>query len=146
VSDTDVEVAIDCFCGDAHFACSGELDGVPDQVEQHLGQALLVADADRKRLCHFCLERDFLRLRERLGRHPYCLDDALDRVFGHVQAELPRCDLSDVENGVDEAQQVLAVGADASEHVEQFLAEWLIEMTPTAEPSDYGPGINELQH
>ena len=36
--------------GDAHLAGVGELDGVADQVEQHLRQTLLVAEADRQAL------------------------------------------------------------------------------------------------
>ena len=46
VGHADGEVAVDCGRGDAHLAGIGELDGVADQVEQHLGEALLVADAD----------------------------------------------------------------------------------------------------
>ena len=41
---------------DAHLAGVGELDGVADQVEQHLGEALLVAEADRQGLGHLGLE------------------------------------------------------------------------------------------
>src|SRR5262249_45429841 len=44
-------------------------------------------------------------------------------VLSHVQGELAGFDLGDVQNGIDEAQQVLAVGADAGEGVERFLAE-----------------------
>ena len=39
------------------------------------------------------------------------LDHAVDEVFPEVQAELAGLDLGDVEHGVDEAQEVLAVGA-----------------------------------
>ena len=43
------------------------------------------------------------------------------RVLAEVQAELAGLDLGDVEHGVDQAQQVLAVGADAGEGVHRFL-------------------------
>src|SRR5262249_44656913 len=41
--------------------------------------------------------------------------------------ELAGLDLGDVEHGVDETQQMLAVGADAGERIERFLAEGLVE-------------------
>ena len=49
------------------------------------------------------------------------------RVLGEVQAELAGLDLGDVEHGVDEAQQVLAVGADAREGVHRFLGQRPVE-------------------
>ena len=42
------------------------------------------------------------------------------RVLAEVQAELAGLDLGDVEHGVDEAQQVLAVGADARERIQSI--------------------------
>ena len=47
VGDRHREVAVLGFCRDAHLAGVGELDGVADQVKQHLGQSLLVAEANR---------------------------------------------------------------------------------------------------
>ena len=41
------EVTIVSGRGDAHLSRVRELDGVADQIEEHLRQALLVADADR---------------------------------------------------------------------------------------------------
>src|SRR5262249_8019116 len=48
-------------------------------------------------------------------------------VFGYVESELAGLDLGDVKDGVDEAQQMLAVGADAGEGIERFLGQRAIE-------------------
>ena len=114
------EVAVRGRRGDAHLARVGELDGVADEVEKHLGEALLVAKADRQALGDIGLERELLGLRQRLGRRPHRLDHALDRVFAEVQAELTGLDLGDVEHRVDQPQQVLAVGADARERIQSI--------------------------
>jgi hypothetical protein len=53
----DVEVAVDCLGGHAHLASVGELDGVAHEVEKHLGETLLVAEASGQRLGHLSLER-----------------------------------------------------------------------------------------
>ena len=45
VSHGNSEVAVRGRRGDAHFARVGELDGIADEVEKHLGEALLVAQA-----------------------------------------------------------------------------------------------------
>ena len=42
------EVAIVSGRGDAHLSRVRELDGVADQIEEHLREALLVAEADRQ--------------------------------------------------------------------------------------------------
>src|SRR5262245_16198971 len=44
-----------------------------------------------------------------------------------LRVKLAGLDLGDVEHGIDEAQQVLAVGADAGEGIERFLSLWLVE-------------------
>src|SRR5215510_15757695 len=55
------------------------------------------------------------------GGRAHGLEDASDGVLGHVQGELTGLDLGDVAYGIDEAQQVLAVGADAGERIQRFL-------------------------
>src|SRR5262249_52977637 len=49
VGNADIEVAIHGLRGNSYFAGVGELDGVADQVEEHLGQALLITEAKRQR-------------------------------------------------------------------------------------------------
>ena len=78
VGHADGEVAVHRCRRDAHLAGVGELDGVADEVEQHLREALLVAEADRQRLGNVGLERELLGLGERLGRRAHRLDHALD--------------------------------------------------------------------
>ena len=48
--------------------CVGELDGVADEVEQHLGEPPLVAAAGRQAGRHVDLERQLLARGQRLGR------------------------------------------------------------------------------
>src|SRR5262249_35681552 len=55
IGHADVEVAVDRLGGHAHLAGVRELDGVAHEVEQHLGEALLIAQADRKGLGHLSL-------------------------------------------------------------------------------------------
>src|SRR5262245_61850871 len=56
VAHTDGEVTIHGLGRDTHLTGIGELDGVADEVEQHLGEALLVAEADRQVLGDVGLE------------------------------------------------------------------------------------------
>src|SRR5262249_34634462 len=64
--------------------------------------------------------RELLALGQRLGGRAHRLHYALDAIFGHVQCELAGLNLGDVEHGIDEAQEMLAVGADAGKSVERF--------------------------
>src|SRR5215831_1344011 len=123
----DRKVAVDRFGAHAHLARVGELDGVANEIEQHLREALFVAKANWERLVHGRRQGELLVLRERLGCRAHRLNHALDRVFGHVEGELAGFDLGDVEHGVDKAQQVLAVGADAGEGIERFRSLRLVE-------------------
>src|SRR5215470_4693527 len=45
----DGEMAVPRTRGDAHLAGVGELDGIAHEVEEHLREALLVAEPDRER-------------------------------------------------------------------------------------------------
>src|SRR5262245_48855043 len=64
--------------------------------------------ANWKRLVHGRFERELLVLRKRLGGRAHGFHHALDRVLGHV-LNWPDSIWGDVEHGVDEAQDVLAV-------------------------------------
>src|SRR5262245_35341559 len=127
IGHADGEVAVDRLGNHAHLAGVRKLDGVAYEIEEHLGKALLIAETNGQGLGHLGRERELLILGERLGGRAYRLDYALDGVFGHVQGELTGLDLGNVEHGIDEAQQVPAVGADAGERVQGFLAEGLVE-------------------
>src|SRR5215475_2462138 len=107
----DGEVAILGRDAHAHFSYVGELDCVADEVEQHLGKPLFVAEPHGHGFGYFGLERKLLVLRQRLGRGAHRLDDDLDRILRHVQGELFGFDLSDIKHRVDEPKEVLAVGA-----------------------------------
>src|SRR5215831_6948055 len=121
------EIAVPRAGGNTHLSCVRELYGIANEIEQHLCKALFVSEASWKRLVHGRRERELLVLGERLGGGAHRLDHALDGVFAHVQGELSGLDLGNVEHGVDEAQEVLAVRADAGERVERLLAEGFVE-------------------
>src|SRR5262245_29970547 len=127
VRHADGEVAVDGFSCDPHLTCVRELDGVPHKIEQHLGEALLITKTDGERLGNLRLERELFVLGEGLGSGAHGLDHAFNGILGHVQGELTGFDLRNVEHGVDEAQQMLAVAADAGERVEGFRALGLVK-------------------
>jgi len=60
----DGEMTVDRLRRDAYLAGVGELDGIADEVEEHLGEALLVAKPDGQGLRHLGLEGELLVLRE----------------------------------------------------------------------------------
>src|SRR5215475_6998851 len=60
----DGEMAVPRARSDAHLAGVGELDGVANEIEQHLRQALFVSEANRERLLHGGRERELLVLGE----------------------------------------------------------------------------------
>src|SRR5262249_32261372 len=67
VCDRDGEMAVPRARGDAHLAGVGELDGVPNEIEQNLREALFVAEANGERLVHRRRKRQLLVLGEGLG-------------------------------------------------------------------------------
>src|SRR5215471_15375972 len=50
IGHADVEVAVDRLCSHAHLAGVRKLDGIADEIEQHLRKALFVTEANRERL------------------------------------------------------------------------------------------------
>src|SRR5262249_11309102 len=127
IRDAKVEMAVHGFGGHPHLASVRELYCVAYEIKQHLSEALLVAETNGERVGHLGLERELLVLREGFGGRAHGLDHALEGIFSHVQCELARFDLGYVKDSVDEAQQVLAVGADACKRIERLLTEWFVE-------------------
>jgi hypothetical protein len=111
IGHADVEAAVDRLGSHAHLASVGELDGVANEIEQHLREALFVAEANGQGFGNFGLERQLLVLSERLGGRAHRLDDAFQRILGNVEGELARLDFSYIKDRVDEAQEVLAIRA-----------------------------------
>src|SRR5262249_10782988 len=58
VCDRDGEMAVPRARADADFTGVGELDGVPDEIEQNLREALLVAEPDWELLVHGRRQRE----------------------------------------------------------------------------------------
>ena len=52
IGHADVEVAVDRLGTHAYLARVGELDGVADEVQQYLREALLIPEANRDRFVH----------------------------------------------------------------------------------------------
>ena len=84
VRHADGEVTVNRLRRDAHFTRVGKFDGVADEVKEHLGQALLIAEANGQGVRYFGLERELLVLRKRFGGGAHRLDHARDRIFAHV--------------------------------------------------------------
>ena len=89
----------------------GELDRVADEIEQHLGEAALVAVRRRQVGRHLDLERELLLGGERLDRAEHAVHHVLDRIVGERERELAGLDLRQVEHVVDQAEQMLAVAS-----------------------------------
>ncbi len=121
VMDGDAERAAGGGDPDRHLACVGELDGVADKIEQHLGQPALVAMAGRHVGRNIHLEIKLLLRRQRLDRAEHVVDDVLHRIGGERKLELAGLDLGQVEHVVDQAEQMPAVAFDALEHVLRLL-------------------------
>ena len=66
IDHADVEMTVDHLGGHAHLAGVGELDGITNEVEEHLGEALLIAEANGQRFRHLGLEGKLLVLRHGL--------------------------------------------------------------------------------
>src|SRR5262249_51991106 len=106
---------------DGDFASIGELDGVADQIDQHLRQAAAVAMTRWQVGSHLNLESELLVGRQWLQRAANGLGDVLDRIIGEFEYELPGLDLGEIQNIVDETEQMPAVGLKAFEYAKHLL-------------------------
>ena len=103
-------------------ALVGELDGIADQVEQHLRQPPRIAGAGRQARRHVGAELEALGAGERLGGRQHGRHHVGDAVVLDRQRELPGLDLGEVEHVVDQAEQVPAVALHALQHALRLLA------------------------
>ena len=117
----DVELAVDGLDADLDRAGIGEFDRIADEIEQHLAQPPLVAAADRQAARNRGLDLDALVLRKRTGRRHDRFDDPLHRIVVERQGELAGLDLGYVEHVVDQPQEVLSVGLDATQDLHRLL-------------------------
>jgi hypothetical protein len=93
IDDRDREHTIGHAGGNAHLAVIGELDGVAHEIEQDLGDAPLVALAERHLVGHFHLQRQLLGRRQRFRCRHDGQDDVLHRVLLEAEHELAGFDL-----------------------------------------------------
>ncbi len=123
----------------------GELDGVAQQVEQDLHQALFVREhGGRHRAAEDMAELDALVL----GAEPAEVDDPLDE-RGEVelvrdQLHLASLDLGQIEDVIDQAQEVLAGGADHLDALPAALGELLHALEDLGITEDAVEGRSEL--
>ena len=91
-----------------------ELDGIGQEIHQHLTDAALVRKQERNVLRHVHADREFVLDRQILHQGDRVPDDLGD--VAHVLAQLigPGFDLGHVENVVDQLQQVLAAAVDVA--------------------------------
>src|SRR5262249_19186970 len=106
---------------DGDFASIGELDGVADQIDQHLRQAAAVAMTRWQVGSHLNLESELLVGRQWLQRAANGLGDVLDRIIGEFEFELAGLDLGEIQNIIDQTEQMLAVGLKAFEYAKHLL-------------------------
>jgi hypothetical protein len=93
IANRDIERSVVRFGLDDHFAGVGELDGVADQIDQHLRQAPAVAVPRWQFRGQIELEREFLVDRQRLERAADGLSNILNRIGGEFECELAGLDL-----------------------------------------------------
>src|SRR5580704_15276321 len=105
---------------DGDLARVGELDRVADQIEQHLGQAAVVAAGRRQIWRHLDLECEFLVIRQRLDRAIDAVHHVFDGIILDRQYQLPGLDFRQIEHVVDQAEQMLAVRLHALHHGAHF--------------------------
>src|SRR5690349_11541674 len=127
VAHTDREITMHGRGANPHLTFVGEFDGVSNEVEYDLGEALLVTHANRKLLANLGREHELLGFRQRLGCRAHGLDDIFERILAKVQSELAGLNLGDVEHGVNQAQEMLAIGPNAAEGFRGLWTLWLIE-------------------
>ena len=121
VRHADGEMAVSRDGDDAHLAGVGELDGVADKVEEHLCETLLVAKADGQALATSVLRASFL-VSASDSVAARTVSTTLSIAYSARFKQIAGLDLGDVEHSVNEAEEVLAIGADAGESVRRLSA------------------------
>ena len=111
-----------------HRALVGELDRVREQVLQDLLEPLLVGDDRRRdvRADHLHRELERLLLRERPERPLSELAHVGELELGGLDLHLPRLDLRQVEDVVDQVEEVAARGVDRPRVLHLLLAQVLV--------------------
>ncbi len=102
----------------------GELEGIPDQVDQHLAQAGRVADHEaRQRVVEGHLEPDALSRGLLFEQAGHVADDRVQVEVDVLDAQLARFDLGEVEQVVDDRQQGLGIALAALDLLARGLAQ-----------------------
>ena len=101
--------------GDGHAAGVRELHRVADEIDEHLAQLRRIRLNRPHRRRDDRLHRDAVLESTVSELHERILDEIADFDHGELQRDLPRLDLRQIQNVVDEREQLHAVGADALE-------------------------------
>src|SRR6516162_4212141 len=112
------------FGFDGDLARIGELDGIANEIDQHLRQAAAISMTRRQFGSKLELERELFVGRQRLQRTAHGLGDVLNAVIGKFENQLAGLDLGQIEHVIDESEEVFAVGLKAFEYAEHLLG-WL---------------------
>src|SRR6516164_9681247 len=119
-----MERAVISFGLNGDLASIGELDGITDEIDQHLRQAATVTVPWRQFAGKFKLERELLVRCQRLQRAANRLGNVLNTVIGEFKHKLASLDLGQIEHVIDQSEQVPAVGLKAFEYAKHLLR-WL---------------------
>src|SRR6516165_2944088 len=116
-----MERAIVRFGFDGDLARIGELDGIANEIDQHLRQAAAISMTRRQFGSKLELERELFVGRQRLQRTAHGLGDVLNAVIGKFENQLAGLDLGQIKHVIDESKQVLAVGLYSFEYAQHLL-------------------------
>ena len=112
VTDADDQIAALGMSCEGDGAGIGEFDGVGDEIDDDLNEAVLIASDLRQGGLNVADELEFLCLEERCSGGNGALDDVLDGDLRQIPCELAGFDLGEVEDVVDELGEALAFADD----------------------------------
>src|SRR6516165_7389090 len=116
-----MERAVVSFGLDGDLARIGELDGIANEIDQHLRQAAAISMTRRQFGGHFDFERQLLISSQRFKRAADSLRNILDAVIRQFEFELASLDLGEIKHVIDQPEQMSAIGFKPFEYAEHLL-------------------------
>ena len=119
VGDGDLEVRAVVGGGNSHVSLCRELDGIPDQIEENLAEAMVVQQ-NRRHALRLVDKLDSLPRRRHPEGREHFVRHFLQQHGLLLELHLPRVHLREVEDVVHELQKRRAAGADGLERLVPF--------------------------